>query len=112
MFKAAGINGEPETWDDMITASNLLKSKIPGNLGIMQAASDGFSVSDLWMPMVTGASNDPATLKQLDDHVIPWTSKPVVDALNLYKKTLDGNLWQNGANSDAASRLYERTVCG
>jgi ABC-type glycerol-3-phosphate transport system substrate-binding protein len=96
MFSKAGINGEPETWDDLITVSTQIKSKLSGNLGVMQIGSDGFSVSDTWMPMITGASNDPTTLSQLDAHTIPWTSKPVIDALTLYKKTLDGNLWQKG----------------
>src|SRR5258708_31980322 len=110
MFKQAGINGEPETWDDMTTASNKIKSKISGNLGVMQVGSDGFSVSDLWMPMITGFSNDPATLKQLDDHILPWTNKAVVDALTLYKKTLDGNLSRNGQtgmqSADCQSALF------
>lgn len=110
MFQQAGITGEPETWDDMITASNQIKSKLSGNLGVMQSASDGFSVSDLWFPMVTGFSNDPATLKQLDDHNLPWTSQPVIDSLALYKKTLDGNLWQKGQTgmqqADCLNALY------
>ena len=110
MFTQAGIDGEPETWDDLITASNQIKSAIPGNLGIMMSASDGFTVGDLWFPMISDYSNDAATLKQLDDHVIPWTSQPVVDSLTLYKKTLDGNCWQNGATgmvqADCLNALY------
>jgi ABC-type glycerol-3-phosphate transport system substrate-binding protein len=62
------------------------------------------------MPMITGFSNDPATMKQLDDHAVPWTIKPVVDALTLYKKTLDGNLWQKGLtgmqDADCLNALY------
>jgi len=116
MFTQAGVDGEPETWDDLTAASNLIKSKISGNLGVMMSASDGFTVSDLWMPMITDASNDPATLKQLDDHVIPWTSQPVVDSLTLYKKTLDGNCWQNGATgmtqADCLNALYAGIAAG
>src|SRR5262249_5854372 len=110
MFKQAGVNGVPETWDDVTTASDQIKSKIPGKLGVTQVCSDGFSVSDLWMPMITGFSNDPATLKNLDEHTQPWTIKPVVDALALYKKTLDGNLWQKGqtgmSDADCQNALY------
>ncbi len=29
MFTAAGIDGEPETWDDMIVASNQIKRRSP-----------------------------------------------------------------------------------
>ncbi|MBK8021552.1 MAG: extracellular solute-binding protein [Chloroflexi bacterium] len=50
MFAQAGIDGEPETWDDMIAAANMLKSALPGNLGMMQDATNGFSVNDLWFP--------------------------------------------------------------
>jgi ABC-type glycerol-3-phosphate transport system substrate-binding protein len=96
LFAKAGITGEPETWDDMIAASNQIKSKISGNLGMMQAANNGFSVNDLWFPMITGFSNDPVTVQQLDTHQAKWTDKPVADALALYRKTLDGGLWQNG----------------
>jgi ABC-type glycerol-3-phosphate transport system substrate-binding protein len=85
LFAQAGINGEPETWDDMIVASNQIKEKLSGNLGIMHSASDGFSVCDTWLPM---------TLRKLDFHELPWTDKSVVDSLALYRKTLDGNLWQ------------------
>lgn len=99
LFAQAGINGEPETWDDMIVASNQIKSKLSGNLGILQSASDGFSVSDTWLPMITGASNDPDTLKKLDYHELPWTDKAVVDSLTLYKKTLDENLWEPNMTS-------------
>ncbi len=95
-FAQAGIDGEPETWDDMIVASNLIKSKIDRNLGMMQAANDGFSVNDLWFPMITGFSDDPDTVRQLDAHEAMWTDQPVVDALTLYRKTLDEGLWQNG----------------
>lgn len=96
IFAQAGIDGEPETWDDMIAASNQIKSKVSGNLGAMQAATDGFSVNDLWFPMITGFSGDPATVKMLDGHQAKWTDQPVLDALTLYRKTLDGGLWQKG----------------
>lgn len=95
-FEQAGIDGEPETWDDMITVSNQIKSRVSGNLGMMQAASDGFSVNDLWFPMITGFSDDPDTVRQLDAHELPWTDQSVVDALTLYRKTLDEGLWQSG----------------
>lgn len=96
IFAKAGINGEPETWDDMIAASNQVKSKIDGNLGMMQAGDNGYSVNDLWFPMITGFSDDPDTVRKLDAHEAKWTDKPVVDALTLYRKTLDGGLWQKG----------------
>ena len=66
MFAAAGVDGEPETWDDLIVASNLIKSKLSGNLGVMQQADNGFSVCDTWLPMITAYSGDPDTLRQLD----------------------------------------------
>ncbi len=94
MFAAAGVDGEPELWDDMTVASNQIKQKIEGNLGVMQAADNGYSVNDLWFPMITGFSGDPDTVRQLDDHEAKWTDQPVVDALTLYRKTLDEGLWQ------------------
>ncbi len=62
----------------------------------MQAADNGYSVNDLWFPMITGFSDDPDTVRQLDAHEAKWTDQPVVDALTLYRKTLDGGLWQEG----------------
>jgi len=96
IFAAAGVEGEPETWDDMTVASNQIKEKVPGNLGAMQAADNGYSVNDLWFPMITGFSDDPDTVRQLDAHEAKWTDQPVVDALTLYRKTLDEGLWQEG----------------
>ena len=62
----------------------------------MQAADSGYSVNDLWFPMITGFSGDPDTVRELDAHEAKWTDQPVVDALTLYRKTLDGGLWQEG----------------
>jgi ABC-type glycerol-3-phosphate transport system substrate-binding protein len=99
LFAKAGITGEPETWDDLIAASNQIKTKIPGNLGILQAAPDGFSVQDTWLPMITDITNDPDTVRKLDYHELLWTDKAVVDSLTLYKKTIDGNLWEPNMTS-------------
>jgi ABC-type glycerol-3-phosphate transport system substrate-binding protein len=97
MFAAAGVDGEPETWDEMIEASNLIKSELPGNLGVMHQADNGFSVNDTWLPMITGYTDDPDFLRQLDERDgATWTDQPVIDALTLYKRTIDEGLWQEG----------------
>jgi ABC-type glycerol-3-phosphate transport system substrate-binding protein len=110
-FTAAGISGEPETWDDMIAASNALKTKISGNLGLMQSASDGFSICDTWLPMITAVSDDPDLLKKLDFHEQPWTHQAVVDSLTLYKKTMDKGAWQKNmtgmTQEDCKNALYQ-----
>lgn len=110
-FAKAGISGEPETWDDMIAASNALKSKISGNLGLMQSASDGFSVCDTWLPMITAVSDDPDILKKLDAHELKWTEQAVVDSLTLYKKTIDGGTWQKNmtgmTQDDCKNAFYQ-----
>lgn len=95
MFAAAGIDGEPETWDEMIEAANLIKSNVSGNLGVMQQADNGFSVCDTWLPMITLYSDDPDTLRQLDERDgATWTDQAVVDSLTLYQRTIDEGLWQ------------------
>jgi len=94
LFAQAGIDGEPQSWEEAIIVANQLKSKLPGNLGIMHTGSDGFSVCDTWLPMITGATDDPDTLRKLDWHELPWTDQSVVDALTLYRKTLDEGMWQ------------------
>ena len=96
IFAAAGIDGEPATWDEMTVASNMIKEKVAGNLGMMQEANNGFSVNDLWFPMITGFSGDPDTVRALDAGEIPWTDQSVVDALTLYRRTLDEGLWAEG----------------
>ncbi len=105
MFAAAGIDGEPETWDEMIEAANLIKSNLSGNLGVMQQADNGFSVCDTWFPMITLYSDDPDTLRQLDERDgATWTDQAVVDSLTLYQRTIDEGLWQEnmtGMNNDA-----------
>ena len=110
-FTQAGITAEPQSWDDMITASKQIKDKIPGNLGAMMIGSDGYSVSDTWLPMITGFSGDADTLRKLDYHEIPWTSQPVVDSLTLYGKTLSQGLWQKNLtgmkDSDCSTAFYQ-----
>ncbi len=110
-FTQAGITAEPETWDDVITASNQVKTKIPGNLGFLEIGSDGFSVCDVWLPMITGISGDADTLRQLDYHEIPWTSQPVVDSLALYGKTLSQGAWQKNLTGmkaqDCSTAFYQ-----
>ncbi len=97
VFAAAGIDGEPETWDELIEASNLIKSNVSGNLGVMHQADNGFSVNDTWFPMITGFSDDPDLVRQLDERDgATWTDQPVVDALTLYQRTIDEGLWQEG----------------
>ena len=92
-FTQAGITAEPETWDDVITASNQIKSKIPGNLGFLEIGSDGFSVCDVWLPMITGITGDPDTLRQLDYHEKKWTDQAVVElACALRKDAEPGRL--------------------
>ena len=110
-FAQAGITAEPQSWDDMIKASVQIKDKVPGNLGAMQIGSDGFSVCDTWLPMITGFSGDVDTLRQLDYHEIPWTSQVVVDALTLYGKTINEGCWQKNMtgmkSADCETAFYQ-----
>ena len=46
--------------------------------------------------MITGFSGDPDTVRALDAGEMPWTDQSVVDALTLYRRTLDEGLWQEG----------------
>ena len=111
MFAAAGIDGEPETWDEMIEAANLIKSNVSGNLGVMQQADNGFSVCDTWLPMITCYSDDPDTLRQLDERDgAKWTDQPVVDSLTLYQRTIDEGLWQENMTGMDNDRVSQRDV--
>ena len=111
MFAAAGIDGEPETWDEMIEAANLIKSNVSGNLGVMQQADNGFSVCDTWLPMITLYSDDPDTLRQLDERDgATWTDQAVVDSLTLYQRTIDEGLWQEEHDGDGQHRMSQRDV--
>jgi ABC-type glycerol-3-phosphate transport system substrate-binding protein len=109
-FTQAGIS-EPQTWDDAIAGSKAVKEKISGNLGFLQIGSDGFSVCDTWLPMITGVTDDPDILRQLDYHERPWTDQAVVDSLIVYKKTLDEKMWQDNMtgmkSQDCANAFYQ-----
>jgi len=109
-FAQAGITAEPETWDDTIKASNQIKEKIPGNLGFLEIGSDGFSVCDVWLPMITGFSDDVDFLRQLDFHEKKWTEQAVVDSLALYGKTVTEGCWQKNLtgmkSEDCDNALY------
>ena len=67
----------------------------------MQQADNGFSVCDTWLPMITLYSDDPDTLRQLDERDgATWTDQAVVDSLTLYQRTIDEGLWQGEHDGD------------
>lgn len=75
---AAGVT-PPETWDDMVTASQTISDS--GVTPWSIAGADGWTLTD-WFENVYLSQAGPEMYDQLTNHEIPWTDPSVEEALN------------------------------
>lgn len=109
IFKRAGVDGEPETWDDLIAVA--AKVNATGKSAVAFSANPGTSALDFFLPLITQVTNDPTYFLKLDQlqDGFKWTNQPVVDALTLNDKIVKANVFQKGTtgtSGDQASQLF------
>ena len=75
---AAGVT-PPETWDDMVTASQTISDS--GVTPWSIAGADGWTLTD-WFENAYLPQAGPEMYDQLTNHEIPWTDPSVEEALN------------------------------
>ncbi|WP_237565532.1 ABC transporter substrate-binding protein [Ornithinimicrobium cavernae] len=75
---AAGVT-PPETWDDLVTASQTVSDS--GVTPWSVAGADGWTLTD-WFENVYLSQAGPDMYDQLTNHEIPWTDPSVEEALN------------------------------
>jgi raffinose/stachyose/melibiose transport system substrate-binding protein len=100
----------PETWDDLISASVQIRSKT-GLTPVAQNGNPSNNVADLYLPLVTQASNDPNLVYQLDNSSsgATWNSKYPIEAFQMMQKLQQSGVFEAGADAvtyDEALALF------
>lgn len=112
MLKAAGVSGEPETWDDLIAAAAKITSKT-GKAAVALSASPATSGLDFFLPLLAQVTNDPTYYLRLDKlQGTSYTDKPVIDALTLLQKIVRANVFQKGVNGTAGNQAEQLFYTG
>jgi ABC-type glycerol-3-phosphate transport system substrate-binding protein len=99
----------PETWDDLITVSNRIKSNT-GLLPCVLANNQGGVATDFVLPLITQASNNPQLVLDLDygRNGVRWDNPSVVQALTKTDQLVKGGAFApnaNGTDDEQAQRL-------
>jgi ABC-type glycerol-3-phosphate transport system substrate-binding protein len=109
LFAAAGVDGEPETWDDLIAVAQ--KVNATGKSSVAFSANPGTSALDFFLPLITQVTDDPTYFLKLDqlEKGYKWTNDPVVQALELNDKIVKAKVFQpgtTGTSGDQATQLF------
>jgi ABC-type glycerol-3-phosphate transport system substrate-binding protein len=109
IFAAAGVDGEPETWDDLIEAA--AKINATGKASVSISCNPTTSALDFFLPLITQVTDDPEYYLKLDqlEKGYAYTNKPVVDALELNDKIVKAKVFQpgtTGTSGDQSSQLF------
>ncbi|MCL2514596.1 MAG: extracellular solute-binding protein [Microbacteriaceae bacterium] len=109
IFSQAGVDGEPETWDDLIAAA--AKINALGKSSVAFSANPGTSALDFFLPLITQVTDDPTWFLKLDnlEKGYTWTSDPVVQALELNDKIVKAKVFQpgtTGTSGDQATQAF------
>lgn len=97
LLEEAGVDGEPETWDDLIEAAGMIRDT--GVEPLAASFNPGTSGLDFFLPLITQVTDDPTWYLKLDqaEEGYEYTSPEVVQALEVFKKVVDGKVFQDGA---------------
>ncbi|WP_432840057.1 ABC transporter substrate-binding protein [Dactylosporangium sp. CA-092794] len=111
LLARAGVQ-YPETWDDLLNIAKPLQAigvtpcVLPGNPGTY--------ANDFFLPLVTQAADDPNAMRKMDlqQDGATWNSQPVIDALGMFKKLIDGGVFQPGITSTTIQQAYAQFYTG
>lgn len=109
MLSAAGVDGEPETWDDLIAAA--AKIDATGKSTVAFSANPTTSALDFFLPLITQVTDDPTYYLKLDqlEKGYAYTNKPVLEALQLNDRIVKAGVFQKGTtgtSGDQATQLF------
>ena len=109
IFKQAGVNGEPETWDDLIQAA--AKINAVGKASVSISCNPTTSALDFFLPLITQVADDPTYYLKLDQlqEGYAYTDKVVVQALELNDRIVKAKVFQpgtTGTSGDQAQQLF------
>jgi ABC-type glycerol-3-phosphate transport system substrate-binding protein len=112
LLQQAGV-GEPETWDDLISASQAVKQRT-GKIGTVFGNNPGTNGLDLFLPMITQITDDPTFVLKLDklSDGITWEDPAVVQALGVMDKLVKGGTFQDGINATQTPQAEQLLYTG
>jgi len=112
LMAAAGVNGEPETWDDLIEAAAKINATGKSTLAI--SASPTTSAGDFFLPLITQVTDDPTYFLKLDQlsDGITWDSDVVVKALQLNDRIVKGKVFQPGTTGTSGAQSEQLFYSG
>ncbi|HXL01800.1 MAG TPA: extracellular solute-binding protein [Candidatus Atribacteria bacterium] len=114
IFEKMGLN-IPETWDDLIEVSHTIRGMDSSIQPLPFGNRDKWLGCDFFLPLITQVTDDPTLLIELDRRTDPerevsWNSEPVIEALKLVKKLVEGEVFAPGingiANEQALTMFY------
>lgn len=99
LFARAGVD-VPETWDDLITVGQKIKSKT-GKIPCVLTNNPSNNGLDFFLPLITQIKNDPTFVLKLDklDGGVTWQDPAVVKALELVQRLVKAGIFQSGINA-------------
>jgi ABC-type glycerol-3-phosphate transport system substrate-binding protein len=105
----AGVDGEPETWDDLIEAAAKINATGVPTLAIGNNPTS--NTGDFFFPLITQVTDDPTYFLKLDalSKGASWDSAPVRKAIELNEKIIAGKVFvanSTGVTSQQAERLF------
>ncbi|RKS69191.1 ABC-type glycerol-3-phosphate transport system substrate-binding protein [Motilibacter peucedani] len=111
MLSAAGVQGEPETWDDLIAAA--AKIGKTGKAAVTVSANPSTSGLDFFLPLLAQVTDDPTYYLKLDQlDGVSYTDQPVIDALTLLQKLVKAKVFQPGVNGTAGDQAEQLFYTG
>jgi ABC-type glycerol-3-phosphate transport system substrate-binding protein len=106
LMKKAGVDGEPETWDDLIAAAGKIKKIGKSAVGV--SANPSTSGLDFFLPLLAQISDDPTFYLRLDKlDGVTYQDPTVVKALALLQKIVRGGVFQPGVNGTAGDQVEQ-----
>lgn len=111
LMSAAGVTGEPETWDDLINVA--AKVKAIGKSAVAVSASPSTSGLDFFLPLLAQEANDPTFYLRLDKlDGVTYADPVVLRALELLQKLVKGGLFQPGVNGTSGTQVEQLFYTG
>jgi len=107
LLAAAGVDGEPETWDDLIAAAAKINATGKSTLSI--SCNPTVSAGDFFLPLITQVSDDPTYFLKLDQlqEGFSWDSDVVVKALQLNDKIVKAKVFQPGTTGTSGPQSQQ-----
>jgi ABC-type glycerol-3-phosphate transport system substrate-binding protein len=113
MLEQSGVTAEPQTWDELMTASLAVQERT-GKIGAVLANNPGTNGLDFFLPMLTQLTDDPTFVLRLDKLAdgLTWEDPVVVEALGVVERLVRGGTFQEGINATQTNQAEQLLYSG